>query len=508
MATEDGIQISNALIAKLPDNEKRGDLRKILWKKSSGDCFLCGGPLNRSSDRIVVDHDEPEEEGGETKLANLNLAHARCNAWKRNHPTAPAKAFLGFRRFLEEAKGVSVYGDCLSYFRITPKESQLEFESDHLLRIELPDDTIQRVPVISESNSSGTFLYCFVEVPISAIFHDADCQPRTIKPKQVWSIFSDLQRNPLHEPPSCRTHKKQGKVRLLMFDGQHKTLASLLMGRQSVAVKIYLELQAKATRHLVNSIQAKIPKLPLSAMEIMSKMGMEYADQLAEYIEKVREGEASEDGFLRWLPADTRKRGRQAFENACINAIWETEGLDLRDFVGDGRPIKEAAAKSKLLKPLVFTRPLQQAFEVSDVIRERESELVTKLLDDLVGAGFRATTDPPRDDEEEKIRRRMYQSSLVYIAGLVRKVASHVLKIEEGECLGLKKPSRQQLKEISEAIKRIVAHPVWAHPYNTKRMQEVRDSLSKNQNADSAFKAVGLNIGYALAGELEPNWAG
>ena len=115
-------------------------------------------------------------------------------------------------------------------------------------------------------------------MPQVAIFSDQAVQPRTIRDTHVWAIYSDIMKNPLHEPPSLRIEPQgtSGKVSLLMFDGQHKTVANWLMGRDTVVAKIYLNLEEVQAIELVNSIQAKIKKLPLSAFELAAKMSDEW----------------------------------------------------------------------------------------------------------------------------------------------------------------------------------------------------------------------------------------
>ena len=72
-----GINISKALVAKLPESE-RENIEQVLWDKSGTICWLCEEPMNRASDDIHADHEVPESDGGATEIANLNLAHAPC----------------------------------------------------------------------------------------------------------------------------------------------------------------------------------------------------------------------------------------------------------------------------------------------------------------------------------------------------------------------------------------------------------------------------------------------
>jgi hypothetical protein len=379
------------------------------------------------------------------------------------------------------------------------------------VRFEFPDGSKRECRVLEEKNDAGTFRSCFVDVPVTAVFHDTECQPRTIKDGQVWLIYSDLQRNPLHEPPACRSTGSAGKVELLMFDGQHKTIASLLLGRARIPMKVYLEMSPEHTRHLVNSIQAKIPKLGLSAFELMAKMGAEYNDRLAQYLEEA--AEPSEAGFLESIPNDQRRRARQAFEDACVANIWDDPELTLHEAMKEssakGRTaLTETKIKSKLLKPLVSLVPMNRAMEESEQVRDRERAVVRLIVNEWVAQSLRPAGLKPSAQELSAVERRRYQPSIEYVARLMRRVAASILKLEPEESLGAKKLSKADSAAIRKAIKRVAAHGVWSHAISTKRMRAVQDALSKNQNADQAFRDVGLNLGFALGEELPKNWAG
>ena len=80
---------------------------------------------NRAADMIEADHDTAEAAGGATELANLNLAHLRCNRWKRAAETVPVRPFLRMRAFIEAKGGRLKYDGLLEHFKIKPKKSVL-----------------------------------------------------------------------------------------------------------------------------------------------------------------------------------------------------------------------------------------------------------------------------------------------------------------------------------------------------------------------------------------------
>jgi 5-methylcytosine-specific restriction endonuclease McrA len=70
-------------VARLKDAVARSDdrfeLRRGLWV---GPCLFCGGRLAfepATGDGVTLEHIRPRSDGGTDDLANLGLAHARCN---------------------------------------------------------------------------------------------------------------------------------------------------------------------------------------------------------------------------------------------------------------------------------------------------------------------------------------------------------------------------------------------------------------------------------------------
>lgn len=220
------VNISKALTAKLPEAE-RPSIEQALWDKSGGNCWLCEEPLNRAADDIQADHEVPESEGGATEIANLNLAHAACNKAKRNAKTVPIRPYLKLIAFAKKRGGRLKYDGFLEHFGIAPKPSVYSRSADQAT-FEFSDGSKATVPVFGEVNTTGEHYYSFVTLPREAIFNDDACQPRVVRTDHAWSIYADMQRNVLHEPPSCRLEESvEGEpVRLLLFDGQHKTIAT------------------------------------------------------------------------------------------------------------------------------------------------------------------------------------------------------------------------------------------------------------------------------------------
>ena len=507
------ISISASLLRRLPEKERaepKAAIEEALWNKSGGRCFLCEGFLNRAADMIELDHDIPEDDDGPTELANLNLTHQRCNRFKRAAKTVPVRPFLKLRAFMENKGGRLKYGDLLEHFSIDVRRTVLT-RSGTKARFEFADGAIREVDVMDETNQTGTFEYVFVEAPRCAIFNDGAVQPRMIKDNHVWAIYTDILRNPLHEPPSLRIAPAggAGEVELLMFDGQHKTVANWLMDRNTVVVKIYLNLETEQANALVNSIQAKIKKLPLSAFELAAKMSDEWKAQWTRYEVTVGTEVASEQGFVRQLPEGERNRGKSALESAILqNVLGGDEDPPLLRFLqfveqpGQAKKpyfVKENQFRNKVLKKLLEVRPVDLEGEEAQAFRDREAANVRSCLNEWVDLAFepQGDTDRPLTEVEEELARRMsYQASLEHVATLIRQMFCHVMVVER---MGERAPTDDEWRTIHGNIKKIVNHPVWKAPFaRDARMEAVQIALQKNQDRERAFNGVHLDLPYLI----------
>ncbi|MCQ1950818.1 HNH endonuclease [Arthrobacter sp. zg-Y859] len=497
---------------KLPLEEQEGIL-DLLWAKSSGFCWLCQGTLNRASDTIVADHEIPESEGGPTDLANLNLAHSPCNSAKRAARTMDVRPYLRLVSYANKRR--LKYDGYLKHFDINPASVVIS-RSGQNATIELPNGDTQECPIFAEKTPQKEFEYIFVSLPREAIFNDDDCQPRAIRPEHAWAIYGDLQRNPLHEPPSCRTETEalERPTRLLMFDGQHKTIATWMAGRDSVTAKVYLNLSSSAANELVNSIQAKIKKLPLSPFELAGKMSDEWQNKFQEYEKSVGSTDISEKGFIDWLPNTERTRGKQALHGALVQGILGDEGLRITNYVKkpsgprESIEITEQALKTKIIEGLLIKDPQRSKGNDAQAARDREAENIIACLNRFSDLAFDVPEGSNRTPQEsERGRRMVYQGSLAYISKLIRELWFHIACRSAEKNLMDDEFDENQWKLFQEGIDRLVNHPIWTAPWGDKPgLKTLQTGLEKNQASKELFEELGLSLTHLVMGNKDPQF--
>lgn len=507
------IIISPALKKKLPEAERPG-IEAALLDKSGEVCFLCGERNIEATEKLVADHDTPEVDGGETKLSNLNLVHERCNSFKRSHPTVDVRPYLKLTEKIRAKGGFLKYNEAVALLDITPLPVDILFKGK-TCEIVMPDGTVQKNQIFTEKNKEGEHRFCFAELPATVIFNDDECQPRTVKVSHLWQIYNDINRNPLHEAPACRIIKigsNQQTYRLALFDGQHKALSFWVASRASVVVKIYLDLTKEQAVRLVNSVQSKIKKLPLSPFELAAKMAEEWQERVAKYEDAVGTNLASESGFLKWVEKDERPRAKSALEDAILEDIIQDPLFEMTKLVvksgttNSSGKITEAVFRNKILKPLVHILPLADYFIESQKSRQREHNNVIKTLNILHSKVFELTHPSPQD--EIKAKRIIYQSALNFTAGMLRQLVGHRLASASPRQLLDKEPDTQLWITIEEDISRYLDHPVWTASFDkSPKMRAVQEALSKNQDIAQAFGAVGLKLGYIVGVDhLTDHW--
>jgi hypothetical protein len=511
------VKIGQAIRQALP-KQQREDIADYLLSKSGGVCHLCETPLLAATEAVEADHDIPASAGGLTDRDNLWLAHATCNRAKKDNPSVDVRPYLKLKIFMASKSHVLRYDGVLEHFKVTPSASMVADDGD-TITFEFPNRAPQTVPVFSDINkASQEFRYAFIRVPREALFNDDEVQPRSLKLAQVWAIYGDLQVNPLHEPPSCRLISySDGQATLALFDGQHKTVASWMAGNEEVTVKVYLDLSKDQANYLVNSIQAKIKKLPLSPFELSAKLSEEWQVRLDEYREKVDSDEASEAGFIAFVDASEKKRAKEAFEAALIRALVDSQDLALTKYVHRAGQTKTANSlmtetqfSSKVLKRLLHTSPLTEIGVAGEEARGRERDNIVTALNFVNEVAFDPTAGALELTEQELVRRRrlVYQGSLTYVSDLLKQLYRQVLVLDEQRAFIDRAPSDEQEKQIRAGVERILSHPIWMADLGlSAKTKAVDDAMQKNQDVANAFSKVGLKLGYVVgADELSNTW--
>jgi hypothetical protein len=519
MASKAGIQISSSLKNKILDPNFKENIEDMLRQKSGGKCFLCGKEFNYATDLIHADHDIPESQNGATDYDNLNLSHEGCNKFKRDNPSLQAKKFLPFRNFLEANPFAKFEDVALNYFKIEFKPIVTIIKGIDAVQLQFPNGTKSRdLTIYEELKPNGRiYKYVFAQVPIETIFNDA-VQPRAMKQAHVFKIFQDLHLNPLHEPSSVRLERDLidgGSNKLLMFDGQHKTVAKMLVSEGAsslIDLKIYLNLSQADANALVNTIQAKIIKLGLTKSEFAAKMGDEFKNEFENYQEYCisNNKEITEEGFINFSDKSKQAHNKKTLMQARINDIIKQEAFDFRILntvegiskLKDKKSIiKEATFIGKLIDPLLYNKPLKTPIN-NDESRILERENIKLILNLFYDHCLHYDESVVTEDELIKIHRLKSQSALNLFIHLVKASYYHLLMSPNDQEILTKKSLEDIKTELEKVVIKFSEHPIWIQfERHSTIVETFYNNLQKNQSLVDVAETMKLKLAYLLGVE-------
>jgi len=228
-------------------SEQRDSLEKTLYATQKGMCFICEMPIDLAlhDGALAVDHVEPLKAGGKDDPSNFALTHQSCNCSKQASDLRVARVLARFGRIRDEVKAENRgpnLTDVLSHYGGAQYDLPLKVE-DGVASFSWPDighNTIQHVPLYTDDLSG--LQYCFAKIPIEYLFHDDRINPRAIGGSLNGLVAEFHKGNPQLQISLAWADQGHGhnKVRVRVFDGQHKATAQVLLGVKALPLRIFL----------------------------------------------------------------------------------------------------------------------------------------------------------------------------------------------------------------------------------------------------------------------------
>ena len=515
------LKISDSLKRKIVDDYVRQNIEQLLIDKSNGICFLCNGKIELSTQDIQADHDIPETFDGPTDLENLNAVHKTCNLIKNKYPTDLIKTFLPFKNFLATNEGADFSIVSPKYFEFPQHSSYLKYNPSDGLSIRNLDWHLQNLNIFRERDiHKHVTYYTFARIPIRLLKND-DVQPRSIKADHVLKLLQDLRDNPLHEPVGVRLSEPinfddetsfDKPIELLMFDGQHKAVASTLhqsiltgeFSKSEIDVKIYLNFSKNSAVRLVNSIQSKIIKLGLTKLEFARRMSDEWKDAFENYNSLCNEKGKSptEIGFINGTAPEKRARAKEALLNARINEIIHSTGNEKIPICSVG--IKEATLINRVIKAMMFHKPFPENMAIETRTIERKN--IQLVLSDIAELLFNG-------EHPDSIRKLlMSQSSLKLIVSWTIRFLENKMSVEQHVFMRADFSKKYETTELREQFQRFLSnyvnHPIWSATQEDKqkiKVDKFYSTLRQNKDIREAGEDVKLTLHYCTYGDTPVN---
>ena len=221
-------------------SEDYSELKKELFNIQHGKCFICQKDIDLDIQETDVDHVIPLANRGKDDKSNFALTHAPCNRSKSDADLNIAQILykvkdLQNRIQTEEHRSASLK-DILKAEGGSLYDFKYKIQSDELIYSfsEIKDVNLYKSKIYTDDLSKEQ--YCFIEVPLQYLYHDDLINPRGINSSISLLVKEFRKGNPQLHLSLARIY--DGKI--LMFDGQHKAVARILLGSKKIVLRLFI----------------------------------------------------------------------------------------------------------------------------------------------------------------------------------------------------------------------------------------------------------------------------
>ena len=495
--------------------DERDKLVMSLHKTQKGRCFICGLDINLElhSDNIDIDHIEPLSAGGKDGIENFAVTHDSCNRSKQASDLRVARVLSSFdtlaQHIADENRSPNL-GDVLLQHGGSKYELPVSVK-DTFLKTSFPDlghNEVNNIP-IHEDSTSG-FRSVFIDLPIEYLHHDDHINPRAISSNLRKLVIEFHKKLPqLHISLGWIDTSKANRVRVKVFDGQHKAAAQVLLGARNLPVRVFIDpdtdvLLTANTNAGTTLRQVAFDKSVQRSLgsSILSNRIDRYRDELGLDLD---DESFSEQDLVNHFKGEAREMRRYVLDRVRDSITTHPENK-LRDYIEYGgrkseKPLSYSTIEKTFYKFLmdgsVLTTPFNYRFQEGTNPRQLEIEQTVRLMNILADAIYIGQFDPTRgtrriendvqkgkDVAEPHLRAfRMSKEEIMYnIVRLIRQTVYHFF-INTGKPIDEEKLFQQEIPEvcwqnIDNFIDSLKGLPLWVNKelsissFGTKRTND------------------------------------
>jgi len=310
-------------IDEMSDNEKKKLTHRLL-EQQGGICFLCGDRIDLEVDRVEIDHIKPLADNGPDEEGNWALMHEECNRKKKAQDLQLAKAKNEFDGIKEKYGGAVTTAQILEEFGGSKEEVFAKIENN-FCKIRFGNKDYE-FPIFTDP-SSESYRCFFGLLPIEIIYHDSELNPRKIIDidKLIAEFF---RKNPQLHVALCRMHFEEsgGKSKILLFDGQHKTAAQIVLGRKKIFCRVFINPDKDNLKEVNRRAHKELRQIEFFR-SVLDTLGEDiFSVKFKEYLENSETKPKSEKGFIDWIEA-----GKRAEMEKNLNHYLKARIRDFKD---------------------------------------------------------------------------------------------------------------------------------------------------------------------------------
>lgn len=375
------------------------NLTKKLYEIQNHKCFICGKDIDLTLNNTNVDHIKPLANGGNDNETNFALAHEHCNKSKLDADLEIARILFKLED-IKKGKDKASLQDVLECYGGAKYDIKYKIDED-VFKYSFPelDDNIYETKIYTDKLSKEKF--CFVEVPLEYLYHDFDINPRGINNGISKLIKEFYKGNPQLHLSLARLDGNTIK----MFDGQHKTVAQILLGTRKIVVRLFLNPDVDRLRATNLNAGNTLKQVAFDKSIIRQLNSTIYNQKISLYRQSKKLSEDdysfSEQDLVRFFRGENMKKYIIDSLKESITGSSENKLMKYVDMEGRSKklPISYSALDKTFLSIFInskniLDKPLDFKREEGEYPRDIEKEQLVKLMNILADEIYENKFDP------------------------------------------------------------------------------------------------------------------
>ena len=263
-------------------SEGYSGLTKKLWTIQNHKCFICGEDIDLDLTPTNIDHIKPLVNGGKDDETNFALAHENCNKSKQDADLEVARAMARLSKIIKSA-GEKRETPSLKHVLAANNGSLYDFsykiENGKRLYAfsQIGDDTIRAADIFLDKLSGEQT--AFIQVPLQYLYHDEIINPRGINSSIGLLIKEFHKGNPQLHISLARLDGN----RIMIFDGQHKAVAQIMLGTRALLIRLFLNTDVDRMIETNTTAGSKLKQIAFDKSIVRQLHDTLYAERIKKY---------------------------------------------------------------------------------------------------------------------------------------------------------------------------------------------------------------------------------
>ena len=340
--------------------DEYNNLTNKLFEIQNKTCFICNKQIDLILHTTNIDHIIPLANKGKDSEENFALTHESCNKSKQDADLNIARVLFKLKEIqddtqLNEGRSASLkhilsnYNGSRNNFKFQIVENVFEYSfSDE------GDNNIYKTKIYEDPLSKEKT--CFLEIPISYIYHDDLINPRGINSSISKLVKEFFKPNPQLHLCLARIDDKKVKI----FDGQHKAVAQILLGTRKLLIRLFIEPDLDKLIETNTNAGSTLSQIAFDKSIMRQLNNTLYVERVKEYQEKHNLGyddfSFSEQNLVDYFKGDSSNLKKYIIDS-IKHSITEAPENKLKDYLD-----REGKAKNLPISYSAFDKTFLSIF--------------------------------------------------------------------------------------------------------------------------------------------------